>query len=207
MLLCFVPRPWQQCRSSRRTWGYAQVYARLHRLPTHQPTAHSPQGADTARRQLVLHTWAHKSHMQQGEVLLLQVSGLICVGSAHFRLVSYRIATCRVKSCLVVSQLGVPLLLLSVLGQVRAGGDFRSWIFDHLPSWALVLDLDFVSRAAGRVDDNYKFSSPHRPPGLARQPISLASKLARRQALAHPHSLPLHWHCQPCPCPCAGLHP
>lgn len=70
ILLCFVPRPWQQLCRSRRTWG---LYARLPGFQPTQPTAH--KGADTARRQHVLPyiRGPTKSHMQQGEVLLLQV--------------------------------------------------------------------------------------------------------------------------------------
>lgn len=155
-----------------------------------------------------------KSHMQQGGNFCCKPRvGRSVSAVARFRLVSYRIATCRVMSCLVVSQLGCccycyccsavcavcVCVYVCVLGQVLAGRKHRSSMI--FPSWILVLDFDFVSQAAGRVDDNYKFSSPHPAPGLARPASpSLAGKRATWDestcltcSLAHPHSHPLHW--------------
>lgn len=158
------------------------------------------------------HTWAHKvAHAAGRGPFAVHLSPewvdlyrrllvfVLC------RIVSRRVGSCPVLSCpnwvaAGVATAAVLCMCVCLLrGQVRARRNHRSSMI--FPSWILVLDLDFVSQAAGRVDDNYKFSSPHPAPGLARPASpSLAGKRATWDectcltcSLAHPHSHPLHW--------------
>lgn len=193
MLLCFVPRPWQQ-RRSRRTQWYARYLGRYlgmpgcqaarllaHQLAAHQPTGGGHRSASTCPPYVGPQV-AHAA----GRGLFV-VSQWVDPYGGLFVFVLCRIVSRRVGSRPVLSgPNAVVLAVLCVLGQVLAGSD-------HLHLGILVLDLDFVShsgcRTSGRVDDNYKFSSPHPGPGLARQPDALGSPHA---SPAHPHSLQLH---------------
>lgn len=154
-LLCFVPRPWQQLCRSRRTWG---LYARLPGFQPTQPTAH--KGADTARRQHVLHTlhtWAHKVAHAAGrgpfaasqEWVDLYRRLLVFV---LCRIVSRRVGSCHVLSCpnwgaaaIAAVATAAVCVCVCVCVDVLAGpsaGAKKSSILDHLPilgssSWTL----------------------------------------------------------------------
>lgn len=116
MLLCFVPRPWQQCRS-RRTWGLSVCQAaRLCRLLAHQPT--SPQltrGGHRSASTCPPYVGPQVTHAA-GRGPIVAGQWAVCNGECSFSscVVSYRDVSGQVLSCRV--PIGGAIAVLCVLG-------------------------------------------------------------------------------------------